>query len=376
MNIAQFDLSAQHAALQDALTRALTRVVASSRFVLGREVSAFENEFAEYLGGGHVVGVNSGSDALYLALRLKNVGAGDEVILPSYTFCAALEAVLRLGAVPKFVDCAPAGFNSEPDQFLAALTPRTRAVIVVHLFGAPVNLVTLRDECRHRGVAVIEDAAQALGSTLSEGKIGTHADVGCFSFYPSKNIGAFGDAGALWVASERDADRLRRLRNHGHDGNQHLHEWGINSRMDELQAAVLRTKLPHLDTFVAARAGIAAAYAKSLRSIPGITLPRSQPGHAFNQYCVRHPQRDALRQWLHSAGVETRVYYRQPLHLHPAAPKSITLPNAERSAREALALPMYPELAPASVAQVVAALLAFDTGAPRPQAEIEQLVTP
>ena len=358
MTIRQFDLTRQHASLRERLDAAWTRVVSSERFVLGGELDAFEHELASYLGGGHVVGVNSGSDALRLALHLHDIRPDDEVVLPSYTFRATLEAVLQLRAMPKFVDCGDAGFNCDPAQIIAALSARTRALIVVHLFGMPVALDAIAAECRRRGIALIEDTAQALGAATANGKAGTRGDVGCFSFYPSKQLGALGDGGALWVADEKRAQRLRGLRNHGERAG-HLRESGFNSRLDELQAAVLRIKLQQLDRWLSARQALALRYRHGLHDT-GCLLPESErTEHCFNQFAILHPERDRLRTWLSDHGVETRTYYDRPAHLHPAIQSPPSLRNAESRARQALALPMYPELEPSAVDEVCALIRAL-----------------
>jgi len=359
MIIAQFDLRAQHAALQKRLDAAWQKVARSGRYILGEEVAAFEQELADYLGGGSVVGVSSGSDALFLALSAMNIRRDDEVVVPGYSFVATLEAVLRIGARPKFVDCADTGFNCDPADIIAALSPRTRAVIVVHLFGQPIDLATLAPICRERGIALIEDAAQALGSSTSMGKVGTLGDVGCFSFYPTKNLGALGDGGALWVREASRAERLRRLRNHGFDRAGTLHEWGINGRLDELQAAFLRVKLPYLDAWIAARRRVAEFYRSALH---GVGLPdtnEAEPKHSFNQFCVLDAQRDELCEWLDAQGIRTRVFYREPLYQHPAVAKMTPLPNCERRAKQALALPIYPELSADALTRVCTAVNAF-----------------
>jgi dTDP-4-amino-4,6-dideoxygalactose transaminase len=353
MSQRQFDLSRQHAALRGELDAAWRRVSDSSRFILGAEVAAFEAELAEYLGDGHVVAVNSGSDALYLALRLLGIGAGDEVVLPVYTFAATLEAILRVGAVPRFVDCTDAGFNADPQRIVDALSARTRAVIAVHLFGMPMDLSDLAPACREKGIVLVEDAAQALGATNHSRKAGTLADAGCFSFYPSKNLGALGDGGALWLADEARAARARRLRNHGGDVRGEIREAGVNSRLDEIQAAMLRVKLPHLDDWIAARRKIAAEYRNGLIDTGYLVAETCSTNHSFNQFAILHPERGRLRAWLQEHGVETRIYYERALHRHPAITATADeMPIAESRSREVLALPMYPELDIAAAARV------------------------
>lgn len=353
MNLPQFDLARQHSSLRAEFDSAWTRVIESGRFILGPEVEAFEEELAEYLGGGSVVGVNSGSDALYLALRAAGIGPNDEVVLSTYSFSATLEAVLRVGARPIFVDCSETGFNSSPDQFIEALSSRTRAVIVVHLFGMPVDLSTLAPICRSRGIALIEDTAQALGASSGTRKIGTFGDFGCFSFYPNKNLGALGDGGAIWVADPAQAKRVRALRNHGRLSDGTISdEWGSNSRLGEIQAAMLRIKLPFLDQWIKERRRIAAQYHRGLADTNFLVQDAFSTIHSFNQFAILHPERDRLRVWLRARGVEARIYYESALHQHPALANAGRLPVAESRVRQVLALPMYPELDTAAAARV------------------------
>ncbi|MEP6940127.1 MAG: DegT/DnrJ/EryC1/StrS family aminotransferase [Rudaea sp.] len=364
MSVRQFDLTEQHARLKDDLEQAWRRVFSSNRFVLGCEVEKFEQELAAYLGGGRVVGVNSGSDALLLSLCAAGVGAGDKVVLPAYTFCASLEAVLRVGAIPVFVDCAADGFNCDPGAVVDALACSPKAVIVVHLFGLPMQLAEIAAACRERGIVLIEDAAQALGTATSAGMVGAHADFSCFSFYPTKNLGALGDGGAIRVSDERAEVRLRRLRNHGLDRSGTITACGFNSRMDELQAAFLRAKLPHLDRWVASRQQIAAVYRGALAGLGVLPRQNDDPMHGFNQFAIRFDRRDALRDWLHGRAIETRVYYATSADAHPALTTITQCAQARRNARQALALPMYPEL-DLRVAQSVGALVAEFLRAPR-----------
>ena len=357
MNVRQFDLAEQHARLRGDLEQAWLRVFSSNRFVLGHEVESFEQELAAYLGGGRVVGVNSGSDALLLSLCAAGVGRGDKVVLPGYTFCASLEAVLRVGAIPVFVDCAAEGFNCDPIAIIDALACKPKAVIVVHLFGLPIELAEIASACRARGVMLIEDAAQALGTSTSSGKVGVHGDFGCFSFYPTKMLGALGDGGAIRVADATTEARLRRLRNHGVDDRGRTAECGFNSRLDELQAAFLRAKLPHLDRWVESRRRVAAVYREALAGLDVSPDQNDNPSHGFNQFVIRLDQRDSLRDWLRERGVESRIYYESPADGHPALETRTRCVQAERNSRQALALPIYPEL-DLRVAQSIGALVA------------------
>ena len=359
MNIRQFDLAEQHARLKEDLEAACSRVLSSNRFVLGREVELFERELAAYLGGGHVVGVNSGSDALLLSLCAAGIGPGDKVVLPAYTFCASLEAVLRVGAEPVFVDCAADGFNCDPGAVLDALDCQPNAVIVVHLFGLPIELAEVASVCRERGIVLIEDAAQALGTATSTAKVGVHGDFGCFSFYPTKNLGALGDGGAIWVADDAAATLLRRLRNHGTDASGAITACGFNSRLDELQAAFLRTKLPLLDRFIESRRQVAASYREALAGLDVLPRQSADPRHGFNQFVIRVDSREPLREALRKRGVETRVYYDALADAHPALRSATRCAQAARNARQALALPMYPELAPHTAGSVGAMVATF-----------------
>jgi len=354
------DLKAQYHSLKPEMDRAIAGVLESGIFIMGPNVEAFEQEIARYLGARHAISLNSGTDALHLALRALNVGPGDEVITSPFTFAATTEAIGIVGATPVFVDIDPTTFNIDPRLIEAAITPRTKVILPIHLYGLPADMDAIKRIADLRKLVVVEDAAQAIGAQIDGHMAGTIGEIGCFSFFPSKNLGAYGDGGLITTEDEQLADRIKALRVHGGRKKYYHEELGINSRLDELQAAILRVKLPHLIDWIAARRQIAARYNKAFAGNDEI-LTLAEPKnclHAFHQYTVRVAERDAVRQKLSAEGVQTMVYYPLPLHLQPvykrAAAKSF--PHAERAAREVLSLPMYPELTPTAQDQVIAAI--------------------
>ncbi len=347
MRVPTLDLRAQYARIREPVRAAIERVLESQRFILGPEVDAFERELAAYVGVHHAVGVSSGSDALIVALMALGVGPGDEVVTTPYSFFATAGAIARLGARPVFVDIQPDTFNMDPRAAERAVGPRTKAVIVVHLFGQAAEVPRV-------GVPVIEDAAQAIGARPA-GKLGAMA---CFSFFPSKNLGGYGDGGAVTTDDPELARKLRVLRTHGGE-KKYLHEIvGGNFRLDELQAAVLRVKLPHLEQWIAERRAHANAYREGLR---GVGLPVEQHFHTYNQFVIRSPRRDALKQHLAAREIDTAIYYPLALHRQPcfAYLQSPPMPESERACAESLALPIYPELPVASRQAVIDAVNAF-----------------
>ncbi len=365
MKIAFNDLAAQHFALAAELEGAVLRVLRRGWYILGPEVEAFEAEFAAWLGlpsGNHAVGVNSGTDALHLALRACDVGPGDEVVTVSHTAVATATAVTLTGARPVFVDIDPVTYTLDPAQLAAHITPRTRAIIPVHLYGQPADLQPILDVARAAQVRVIEDCAQAHGAQYRGRPVGLWGDLGCFSFYPTKNLGAAGDGGMVVSPNAELAARVRLLREYGWSaGARYVSQvQGINSRLDELQAAVLRVKLGHLDAWNARRQALAAQYTALLAEAPVVTpVVRPDRTHVYHLYVVRHRQRETLRQALAAQGFATLVHYPLPIHQQPAyrslAPAS-GLPVTERVAREIVSLPLYPELADAAVTAVAAAV--------------------
>jgi len=362
MSVPLFDTRTPIAPLRGAIDAALADVIDGSRFILGPEVAAFESEFASYLGVGQAIGVANGTDAITLALRAMGVGPGDEVVVPSFTFYASAEAIPLTGARPVFCDVDPATFCVTPETVKAALTPRTRAVIVVHLFGnvAPVA------EIEALGVPVLEDAAQAVGSRSAAGMAGSLGTVATFSFFPSKNLGAFGDGGAVVTSDDALAERVRMLRFHGSRDKQTFELIGHNSRLDEMQAAILRVQLPHLDGWADGRRAAAAHYgAAGLGEL--VDLPRALGEPAWHLYVVRHREADALAAALERAGIGHKIYYRVPTHAQPAMreyPPAVELPGTDEAARTHIAIPMSPVLDADQAAEVVAAVR--DAGLDRP----------
>jgi dTDP-4-amino-4,6-dideoxygalactose transaminase len=354
-SIPLFVASASLTPLHDDLRAAVDRVLASGRFILGPEVDAFESEFAARVGAAHAIGVANGTDAITIALRAMGVGPGDEVVVPSFTFYASAEAIPHTGATPVFCDIDPETFCVTADTVRAALTPRTKAVIAVHLFG---NLAPIR-EIEALGVPVLEDAAQAAGSIGPDGAAGSLATAATFSFYPSKNLGAFGDGGAITTSDAALAERARSLHFHGSRDKQRFEMVGYNSRLDALQAAVLRVQLPHLGAWAQARHAAGERYAQSgLGEL--VALPRASAGAtpAWHLFVVRSPHADALSRALRERGIEARSYYRVPTHRQPALAADVELPATDEAARTNLAIPIGPALTDEQSAEVVAAIRA------------------
>ncbi len=326
---------------------AAERVFNRAWYILGPELEAFEAAFAEYHGGGHSVGVANGTDAIELALRAAGIGAGDEVITVAHTAVATVCAVMRTGATAVLVDIDPQTYTIDPAAVKAAITPRTRAVVAVHLYGHPADMPRLVEVCRAANVLIVEDCAQAHGARLAGRKVGTFGDLAAFSFYPTKNLGAFGDGGAVYTGDASLADRVRRLRNYGQtDRYFHADPGGFNSRLDELQAAFLQIGLARLDADNAARRRIASAYLTGLRGVgvPATVQYGRAVEHVYHLFVVRHPHRDRLRAQLEKFGVGTLVHYPIPVHLQPAYQclglRAGDLPVTEQAAKEVLSLPM------------------------------------
>ena len=365
MTVPLLDLQAQYRPIRDDILAAMTRVADSQRFIGGPEVEAFEREMAADLGIAHAVGLTSGTDALLVALMALGIGPGDEVITPVFSFFATAGCVSRLGAVPRFVDIDPATFNVDPAAVAAAFSPRTKAIIPVHLYGQCADMDPILAVAQQCGIAVIEDAAQAIGATYRGRQAGTMGTAGCFSFFPSKNLGAFGDAGLLTTNDDALAHEVRLLRNHGAEP-KYLHKRiGGNFRLDALQAAVLRVKRPHLEAWTAGRRRNADRYDRLFaESGAPVTRPARAPecGHIFNQYVIRVARRDAVRAALDERGVGSEVYYPVPFHLQecfaPLGCRRGDFPRAEAAAAEVLALPIYAELTEAQQRTVVDAVAA------------------
>ena len=376
--IPMLDLRAQFENIAPEIRAAVEEVLTTQQFVLGPQGEALEQEIAEACGVHHAVGLASGTEALELGLHACGVKAGDEVIVPGFTFIATGSAVSALGARPVFADIEPATFNLDPDQIEARITPRTRAIVAVHLFGLSADMDPILAVAEKHGVPVIEDNAQSFGATYGGRKTGSMGRLGCLSFYPSKNLGAYGDAGMIVTSDEQLATRLRALRNHGQTGRYLSTERGWNSRLDELQAAILRVKLRHMKEWTAARQAHARRYDSLLADLPGITLPRVPPGreHVYYLYTIRVAGRvgggrqangsaeelrsDFVQQRLKERGVASVVYYPVPLHLQPLyallGGKPGDFRASERAAREVLSIPLYPEMTREQIERVAKAV--------------------
>jgi dTDP-4-amino-4,6-dideoxygalactose transaminase len=363
--IPQMDLAAQYAAIGGEIRKAVTQVLSSQQFVLGKEGAALEREIAELCGVQHGIGVASGTDALTLALRAAGVAAADEVILPPFTFVATGSAVSALGAKPVFADIDSETFNVHPDEISKRVTPRTRAILVVHLYGLAADMDPIRDTAKRHGIPVVEDNAQAIGARYKGNPTGALGDIACVSFYPTKNLGAYGDAGMI-VTNSREIDaRLRTLRNHGQASRYSSVEPGWNSRLDEIQAAILRVKLRYLAGWERARRAHAAHYSKLLASVGEVKTPQTPEGyeHVFHQYTIRVPRRNELQKYLSDRTIGNAVYYPVPLHLQPIYASlghgPGAFPEAERAANEVLSLPMFPELQAGQIERVAKAIAGF-----------------
>lgn len=373
MNIPILDLKRQYQSMKAEIDSAIARVIESGQFILGPEVEAFEREIAQYLGVKHAIGVASGTDALWLALKAVGVGPGDRVIVPSFTFFATAGAVCNVGATPVFADVDPRTFNLDPthvDDLLksdAQLREQAKAIIPVHLYGQPAEMDALLELAQRYNLIVIEDAAQALGAKYKNRPVGTLGHLGCFSFFPTKNLGAYGDGGLVITNDDALAEQVRLLRVHGSKPKYYHHTVGTNSRLDAIQAAVLRVKLAHLDEWTRARHQHAAHYDQSLSQIEGLTVPYQAPDrtHIYHQYTLRvlGGRRDALQKFLKDRGISTEIYYPMPLHLQPCFRnlryREGQLPESERASREVLSLPIFPELRETEREYIIEAIKSF-----------------
>jgi dTDP-4-amino-4,6-dideoxygalactose transaminase len=355
---------ASYRARKEAVDKAVLKVLEHGRYILGEEVSAFENEFASYIACDHGVGVSSGTDAIRMALAACGIGANDEVITASHTAVATIAAIEASGAAPVLVDIEPDYFTMDPQKAKSAITAKTKAIIPVHLYGQPADLTAILDIARPKGIRVIEDCAQAHGAMFQGRPAGAWGDMACFSFYPTKNLGAFGDAGMVTTNNNDLAHRCRILREYGWAERYISAIAGTNSRLDEVQAAILRVKLPHLDMDNKRRKGIAGIYDRLLDGT-GLTLPRQRSGasHVFHLYVVRSKTRDALRVFLKMREIDTLIHYPVPVHLQPAYRGRLRCPNGmsetETAAAQILSLPMYPELTDDQVHAVAKAVTEF-----------------
>jgi dTDP-4-amino-4,6-dideoxygalactose transaminase len=361
------DLTAQYAPLRAQILEAITRVCDSQRFILGPETQALERELAAMLDVRDAIGVSSGTDALLVAMMALGIGAGDEVITSTYSFFATAGCITRLGARPVLVDIDPVTYNIDPAGVARALTSKTRAIIPVHLYGHCAEMTAIQNIADDAGVPVIEDACQSIGATWHARQSGSIGALGCFSFFPSKNLGAFGDAGLVTTNDAALAAEVRLLRGHGAERRYYHERVGGNFRIDELQSAVLRVKAPHLAEWTAARRRNADRYRAlfSSHGLDQVVLPVEQPGafHIYNQFVIRLLQRDAVKDHLQAQGIGCEIYYPVPFHLQACfrdlGYSAGTFPEAERAAAESLALPIYGELTGAQQERVVATIAAF-----------------
>jgi dTDP-4-amino-4,6-dideoxygalactose transaminase len=369
MKVPLLDLKPQYRALKAGLDAALLRVSESQYFILGPEVKALEAAIASYSGCKIGIGLSSGTDALLIALMALDIGAGDEVITSPYTFFATAGTIARVGAKPVFVDIEPGSFNISPAAIERAITPRTRAIMPVHLYGQVADMDPIMEIARKHQLRVIEDAAQAIGSEDAKGRRACSiGDIGCLSFFPTKNLGAFGDAGACVTNDEQLAAKMMKLRVHGMEPKYYHELIGGNFRLDEIQAAVLNVKLPHLDSWSAARQRNAAFYDKAFAKagLEALVTPPPAPAgarHIYNQYCIRVSRRDELRAHLAKAEVGAEIYYPLPLHMQQCfaylGHKPEDFPESLRASRESLALPIYPELTEEQLGYVVDSVAQF-----------------
>jgi dTDP-4-amino-4,6-dideoxygalactose transaminase len=356
------DLSAEIDILWDEINTAIQRVLRSGQFILGPDVSDFEEEFAHFQGTKHAIACNSGTDALVIGLRAMGIGAGDEIITTTFSFFATAESISLVGATPIFVDIDPATFNLDASLVEQVISPRTKAILPVHLYGQSADMDRLREIADTHSLLLLEDVAQAFGGMINNQKLGTIGHVGAFSFFPTKNLGAYGDAGLLATNDDQMAETARKLRTHGSRKKYANEILGYNSRMDTLQAAILRVKLPYVPAWNEARREAAHRYDQMLAEMQGVTIPYQTPNvhHVYHQYTIRlsNGRRDTVRQYLAQHGIDTMVYYPTPIHKLPIyAERGYHLPAAESAAAEVLSLPIWPQIS-ADVQQQVVDVLA------------------
>ncbi len=366
--IPMVDLTAQYPLLRSAIDQGLKDALDEARFIMGPNVAALEAEVADYLGTRHAIGVASGTDALHLALRGAGIGPGDEVITTPFSFIATAEAICYTGARPIFVDIDPQTFNLDPQAVANAITERTRAIIPVHLFGQPAAMPALMELAKAHGLQVVEDCAQSFGASIQGQQTGTLGITGAFSFFPSKNLGGYGDGGLVCTDDDAAAEQIRALRNHGSERRYYHDMIGYNSRLDELQAVILRAKLPHIDQFNDGRRRVAHRYTQALQELGGLTPPYEDGIglHVYHQYtllCADSAQREAIMQALAAKEIASAIYYPVPLHQQKAFIEhdghvAARLPHAEDIASRCLSLPIYPELEDAAIDRVLAAIRA------------------
>jgi dTDP-4-amino-4,6-dideoxygalactose transaminase len=361
IKVPYLDLKAQYQSIKPEIDAAIARVLDSCQFVLGAEVAGFEQEFAKYCGTAECIALNSGTSALHLALLAAGVGPGDEVITVPFTFVASVAAVLYTGARPVLVDIDPRSFTLDPSAVDAAITPRTKAILPVHLYGQPADMDPIMEIARRRGLVVIEDAAQAHGAKYKGRPVGSIGDMACFSFYPGKNLGAYGEGGAVTTSNAEYARTVRMLRDWGQDRKYHHVLRGFNYRMEGFQGAILRVKLRHLERWTESRRAVVHQYNKLLEG-SGVETPVEMPWarHVYHVYTLRSDDRDALHDSLQAEGIQTGIHYPVPAHLQPAYADlgygRGAFPHAEAAAKQVLSLPLYPELSEQAVTEVVRAV--------------------
>jgi len=366
LRVPYLDLKAQYQSIKPEIDAAIARVLESSQFVLGSEVAGFEQEFAAYCGTAECIALNSGTSALHLALLAAGVGPGDEVITVPFTFVASVAAVIYAGARPVLVDIDPRSFTLDPAAVQAAITPRTKAIMPVHLYGQCADMDPIMELARQHRLVVIEDAAQAHGAKYKGRPAGSLADIACFSFYPTKNLGAYGEGGAVTTSSAEYARTIRMLRDWGQDRKYHHLLRGYNYRMEGLQAAILRVKLRHLEPWTEARRAIVAKY-NQLLADSQVELPSEMPWarHVYHVYTLRADDRDALQAVLQEKGIQTGIHYPAPVHLQPAYADlgyaRLTFPESEKAADQVLSLPLYPEMTDDQIQRVTQALTSLAT---------------
>jgi len=360
------DLKKQYQSIKPEIDAAIAKVLDSSQFVLGPEVAEFENEFAFYCGAAECIALNSGTSALHLALLAAGIGSGDEVITVPFTFVASIAAVVYAGARPGLIDIDPRSFTIDPAAIEAAVTPRTKAILPVHLYGQSADMDPIMEIARRHGLIVIEDAAQAHGAKYKGRTVGSIGDIGCFSFYPGKNLGAYGEGGAVTTSNPEYAQTVRRLRDWGQDRKYHHVLHGYNYRMEALQGAILRVKLRHLEHWTEARRAIVGRYNQLLAN-SAVERPAEMPWarHVYHQYTLRTAHREELQATLQQEGIQTGIHYAVPVHLQPAYSNLVytrsALPESEKAANEVLSLPLYPEMTEQQIQSVAQAVLSAQT---------------
>jgi dTDP-4-amino-4,6-dideoxygalactose transaminase len=355
------DLKGQYRNIKSEIDAAIARVLESSQFILGAEIASFERDFAAYCGATECIALNSGTSALHLALLAAGVGPGDEVITVPFTFVASVAAILYVGARPVLIDIDPRTFTMDTAEIESAITPRTKAILPVHLYGHPTDMDPIMEVARRRELIVIEDAAQAHGAKYKGRPVGSIGDIGCFSFYPTKNLGAYGEGGAVTTNNKEYAHTVRMLRDWGQDQKYHHVLRGYNYRMEGFQGAILRVKLRHLESWIEARRAVARKYDELLADC-GLDLPTEMPWarHVYHVYTVRAENRNELQRALHAAGIQTAIHYAMPVHLQPAYADlgypAGSLVHSEAAAQQVLSLPIYPELSPSAIGEVTRAV--------------------